>query len=223
MRIRPTALACLALAACGSEGERHVYKVSLEGQSPPEPAARPASDVPKEKPSVGSAAEVAPSWLRANAPFEWTQPPGWDLQPSTKPMRLFECTLDPNGPGKAPVQFLLLYAGDDQPDPMKVKTATFTRWETFFHEDAPPQTTNPDHDGIKIVRNKIHGTFEGQPSLGNSEMIHEDGWTLIGGWMEGPNGSLMFRMQGPDAVIKANESKLDQFLSSLRPRAPKQQ
>jgi len=211
------------LAACGSEAERHVYKVSLEGQSPPEPEKPPPSDVPKEPPPANSALAFSPSWLRSNAPIEWTSPPGWDIQPSTKPQRLVECTLDPKGPGGAPIQFLILNGGDDQPDPMRVKTASLTRWETFFHEDTAPQTTNPDHDGLKITRIKIHGEFQGQPSLGNSDVINEPNWTMIAGWVEGPNGSIMYRMQGPDAIIKPNEAKLDQFLASLKSRTPKQQ
>jgi hypothetical protein len=223
MRVLPVVLASLALAACGGEAVRHTYKVSLEGQSPPEPPPPPPSDVPKEAPIANSAGSVSPAWLRANAPFEWTAPPGWTLEPSTKPNRLFECTLDPNGPGKAPVQFIILYGGDDQPDPMKLKNANFTRWQMSFQDDQAPQSTNPDHDGIKILRTRVHGEFKGQPSLGNSEMIDEANWTMIYGYFEGPNGSLMFRMQGPDAVIKPNEAKLDQFLASLKSRTPKTQ
>jgi hypothetical protein len=223
MRALPLVLAFLALAACGGEGVRHQYVVSLDGQSPPEPPPPPPSDVPKEAPIANSAGAVSPAWLRANAPVEWTAPPGWDIVPSTKPTRLVECTLDPNGPGKAPVQFLVMYGGDDQPDPMKVKVASMTRWQTFFHEDQAPQTTNPDHDGLKIVRTRVHGEFQGQPSLGNSELINEANWTMIMGYVEGPNGSILFRMQGPDAVIKPNEGKLDQWLASLKSRAPKQQ
>jgi hypothetical protein len=222
MRPLPIVLALLALAACGSETPRRVYKVTLDGQSPPEPP-KPVSEAPPEPPPANSAGTVSPAWLRANAPVEWTAPPGWDIQPSTKPTRLVECTVDPKGPGGAPIQFLLMYGGDDQPDPMKVKTASMTRWQTFFHEDQAPQTTNPDHDGLRIVRTRVHGTFQGQPSLGNSETINEADWTMIMGYVEGPSGSVMFRLQGPDAIVKQHEGKLDQFLASLRPREPKQQ
>ena len=218
------AVHCLAFlvlaAACGSEAERHVYKVALEGQSPPEPV-KPPVEGPKEPPPVNSAGTVSPPWLRQNLPIEWTAPPGWDMQPSTRPTRIVECTLKEDGPGKSPVQFLVLYGGDAETDPMKVKTATWGRWETFFKEDSAPQTTNPDHDGIKIVRIKVHGEFQGYPSLGNSEQIDEPNWTMVGGWIEAPAGSVMFRMQGPDEVIRPNEAKLDQWLSSLKPRTPK--
>ncbi len=223
MRVLPVVLAFLSVAACGGEAVRHTYKVSLEGQSPPEPPAPPPSDVPKEAPMANSAGTVSPEWLRANAPVEWTAPPGWDIQPSTKPTRIVECTLEQNGPGGAPVQFIVMYGGDDQPDPMKLKIANFTRWQTFFHEDQAPQTTHPDHDGLKIERTRVHGEFQGQPSLGNSELITEANWTMIMGYVEGPNGSILFRMQGPDAIIKANEAKLDQFLASLKSRTPKTQ
>ena len=220
MRVVPAVALLLVVAACGSETERHVYKVALEGQSPPEPV-KPVNEGPKEPPPVNSAGTVSPAWLRQNLPVEWTAPPGWDMEPSTRPTRIVECTLKVDGPGKSPVQFLILYGGDSETDPMKVKTATWGRWETFFKEDSAPQTTNPDHDGIRIVRIKVHGEFQGYPSLGNSEQIDEPNWTMIGGWIEAPNGSIMFRMQGPDDVIRPNEPKLDQWLSSLKPRAPK--
>ena len=45
---------------------------------------------------------------------------------------------------------------------------------------------------------------------------------MIFGWVEGPAGSVMFRVQGPDAIIKANEGKIDQLLASMKPVEKKQ-
>ena len=38
----------------------------------------------------------------------------------------------------------------------------------------------------------------------------------------GPNGSILFKLQGPDAIIKANEAKLDQHFASMKAAEKKQ-
>jgi hypothetical protein len=205
-------------AACG-EAPRHTFQVLLDGQSPPEPPKPAGPAALPEPPKAGSAEAFSPVWLRANSPISWTCPPGWEEIQSTKPNRLVEFTIEKNGPGGAPVQFLVLNGVDEKPT---AKQVNLTRWETFFHEDQPAQTTTSDHDGVRITRTRVHGEFEGQPSLGNSEVVKETNWTMIAGWVEGPSGSIMFRVQGPDAIINANLAKIDQLLASMKPNEKKQ-
>jgi len=60
------------------------------------------------------------------------------------------------------------------------------------------------------------------PSLGASESVKEPNWTMIAGWVEGPNGSIMYRVQGPDAIINTHLAKIDQLLASMKPNEKKQ-
>jgi len=212
-------LPILILVAACSEAPRHVFRVPLEGQSPPEPAMPTGPGVPIEPPAADTAAAVSPAWLRSNSPISWTSPAGWEEIQSTKPQRLVEFTLEKNGPGGAPIQFLILNGVDDHPT---AKQASLTRWETFFHEDQAMQQTTTEHDGVRVTKFRVHGEFEGLPSLGNSESIKEPNWTMIAGWVEGPNGSIMYRVQGPDAVINANLTKIDALLASMKPNEKKQ-
>jgi hypothetical protein len=207
----------LCAAACG-EDPRRLFKVAFDGQTPPEPAKLTAPGVPTEPPPANSAAAQSPAWLRSASPISWTCPPGWEEVQSTKPNRLVEFTIEKNGPGGAPIQFLILNGMDEHPT---AKQVNLTRWETFFHEDQALQQTTKDHDGVRETRFRVHGEFEGQPSLGNSEMVKEPNWTMIAGWVEGPSGSIMFRVQGPDAIINANKDKIDQLLASMKPAEKK--
>src|SRR5204863_8094083 len=101
---------------------------------------------------------------------------------STKPQRLIEVTLEKNGPGGMPVQFLILNGVDDHPT---AKQASLDRWETFYHEDVPRSSSTTEHDGLRITRFKVHGEYEG-PTFANSNMINEPNWTMDCGWVEGP-------------------------------------
>jgi hypothetical protein len=209
----------LVAAACG-EAERHTYMVPLEGQSreelrPPEP---PKPEQPP--PPLNSAVRDSPSWLRSNAPLEWTVPEGWTADLSTRPNRLIEITVEKNGPGNAPIKFIVLNGVDEHPG---AKQASLQRAEQFYREDRAPVTTEREHNGVKETRYVIHGRFEGQTELGTGEQLAEDNWTLVFGWVEGPDGSIMYKFQGPDAVINANQSKVDALLGSMKPREKKPQ
>jgi hypothetical protein len=216
-------LSCVALlvAACGgSEGPRRVYKVSLEGQSPAGGMEMPKSPILTEPPPPQSAAAMSPVWLRQNSPVEWTAPPGWTEEMSTAPGRIVEFTLEKTGPGGAPIQFVILTGGDAEASPAKVKQASFERAQLFYREDMAPQMFSSDHDGLRVTRYKIHGTFEGYPRIGASEPINEPNWTMHFGWVEGPTGSIMFKVQGPDAIMKPAEPKIEMLLNSMKPREP---
>jgi hypothetical protein len=214
----PIAVLVTVLAAACSEAPRRTFRVSLDGQSPPEPPKPTGPAAPPEPPAPDTAAASSPAWLRSASPISWTSPPGWEEIQSTKPQRLVEFTIEKNGPGGAPVQFLILNGMDDHPT---AKQVNLTRWETFFHEDQALQQTTSEHDGLRVTRFRVHGEFDGQPSLGNSEAVKEPNWTMIAGWVEGPSGSIMFRVQGPDAIINANLTKIDQLLASMKPNEKK--
>lgn len=204
----------LVAAAC-SESPRVRVKMSLEGQSPPEPPPPAAPSILKETPPPNSAVLDSPVWLRANAPVQWTCPAGWEEIQSTRPQRLVEFTMEKNGPGGAPIQLVILNGADDHP---AARQASITRWETFFHQDRATETTQTEHDDLKVVRMKCHGTFEGPPLIGSSDMINEPNWAMIYGWVEGPDGSVLFKALGPDTILDAHEKRIDQLLASMKPR-----
>jgi hypothetical protein len=203
-----------AAAACGGGGIPVVHRLSLEGQSPPEAAPAAPTGLPKEPPPPNSALAASPAWLRANSPIAWTCPQGWEEIQSTKPQRLVEFTIEQNGPGNAPLQFLILNGADDHP---QARNASIARWQTFYREDQAQQTTVTEQNGVKVTKMRTHGEYEGQNAIGTGDVIKEANWTMICGFVEGPNGSIMFKVQGPDAVIKTHEARIDQLLASMKP------
>jgi hypothetical protein len=206
-----------AAAACGG-GIPVVHKLSLEGQSPEMPPEPAPTGLPKEPPPPNSALAASPAWLRANSPIAWTCPQGWEETQSTKPQRLVEFTLEQNGPGNAPLQFLILNGADEHP---AARMASITRWQTFYREDIPPQETTTEQNGVRVTRIRVHGEYDGQNAIGTGDVIKEPNWMMICGYVVGPEGSIMFKVQGPEAVIKAHEPRIDQLLSSMRPKEKK--
>jgi hypothetical protein len=182
----------------------------------PQPATAPG--LPKEPPPPESALAVSSAWLRANAPVAWTCPQGWEETQSTKPQRLVEFTLEQNGPGNSPVQFLILNGADEHP---AARMASITRWQTFYREDEGQQTTTTEQNGVKVTRMRTHGEYEGQNAIGTGDVIKEANWTMICGFVEGPDGSILFKVQGPDAIIKTHQARIDQLLASMRTKDKK--
>jgi hypothetical protein len=206
------------LAACGESG-RMVHKVLLDGQAPPEPAAVDPATKPIEMPPANSAMLDSPAWLRQNSPVEWTVPPGWEQELSTRPQRLVEFTIEKNGPGNAPLQFLLL-RGVDQGSGANQQNVD--RWTAFFEQDTAPKMTTSERDGLRFTRWRVHGKFQGQIALGTGDPINEPNWTMLCGWVEAPAGSVLFKLVGPDATVAANESKVEALLASMKARQQKQ-
>lgn len=208
-------LVLAGLTACGESGERHIFYPPIEGQSVSEPAP-PAPVLPtKESLPPNSAMLDAPDWLRANAPIEWTAPPGWTQELSTRPGRLVEFTVEKNGPGGVPLQCVIFKGVDNKPTDNQTN---IDRWTAFFEQDKAPQKSSTEHDGLKLVRWRVHGRFQGQVALGTGEPLNEPNWTMLCGWIESPGGSLLWRFTGPDAIISANESKVDALLASMKSR-----
>ncbi len=207
----------LVLAACGESG-RAVHKVLLDGQAPPEPVIDQAAK-PMETPPPNSAMLDSPAWLRANAPVEWTVPAGWEQELSTRPQRLVEFTIEKNGPGNAPLQFMLLRGVDEKPGANQVNV---DRWTSFFEQDVAPKQTTTERDGLRFIRWRVHGKFQGQIALGTGDQINEANWTMLCGWIEAPTGSVLYKLVGPDATVAANESKVEALLASMKPRQQKQ-
>ena len=203
-------------AACGwDEGPRATYDPPLEGQSPPPPPPPPPAKPQDHPPAPGTAGVDSPAWLRANAPVEWTCPGGWEQEVSTRPTRLVEFTLEKNGPGGQPIQFVLLRGVDEKPGANEINV---TRWMANFQYDSPPQQTTSEHDGVKVIKWKVHGRFQGYIAIGTGDPVDEANWTMYCGWIESPAGSLLYKVIGPDAIVKPAEAKVDQLLASMRQR-----
>jgi hypothetical protein len=196
-----------------------VHKVPMEGQSPPA-VVEPPKPVKLAPPIDEKSAVVdSPVYLRQNSPVEWTAPPGWEQVESQRPTRIVEFTLDKNGPAGRPIQCVLLRGVDEKPEGNKFNV---DNWGAYFQNDTAPVQKVWEVNGLKIVKWTYHGRFEGYPVIDMKDPVSEPNWTLYGGWVESPSGSVMFKMLGPDAVLQPNEAKLDALLNSMKPRAKDQ-
>jgi hypothetical protein len=206
-------------AACSPEGPRKTYKPPMEGQSPPPPVKKP-EDIPLPTPtSANSPVLDSPVWLRANAPVEWTCPAGWEQILSERPTRLVEFTILKEGPGKVPLQFLVLRGVDEKPGGNEYNV---NRWAANFQIDSAPTMNSFETNGVKVIKWKYRGRYQGYIAIGSGEPVDEADWTMICGWIEAPAGSLLYKIVGPNDIIAQQEPKVDELLKSMRVREQKQ-
>ena len=92
------------------------------------------------------------------------------------------------------------------------------RWEKQFEGAPEAKTATLDVAGISLTRVSIEGTFAGSGMPGMPSPGKKADWRLLGAILEAPGGTVFVKATGPAAVIAREESALDAFLASFRPK-----
>ena len=197
-----TALAALlALAACGDGGSKQ------------EQAQQPAP--------AGHAADATPAAGQATlAGITFTPPAGWeDLGPSG--MRQGQYRLAPVAGDPAPAEVNVFYFGPNSGGGVE---ANLQRWigQMILPEGADPATavsrSTFTADGMPGHIVSVDGSYKsggGRPMGGEGEIL--PGYRLVGVVLEGPQGSLFFKLTGPLATAQAMEGDLLAMVKGARP------
>ena len=94
--------------------------------------------------------------------------------------------------------------------------ANLARWSTELENASPPKKRSWTQKSLRISRIEVTGTTyrtHGNPN--GAEAPHQAGWTLLGAIVEGPNGSIFFKLTGPSATVAGGEREFDAMLASL--------
>lgn len=195
-------LALPALAACGGGGQEKNASQQPAAQSHPAPAATPATAAPAVQPATGQA---------VLAGVAYTPPAGWqDLGPTN--MRLAQYRLAPVEGDSAPAEVNVFYFG---PASGGGVDANLQRWigQMVMPDGSDPaaaaQRSSFTADGMPGHVVTLDGTYKsgGGPMMGGETKMLE-GYRLVGVVLEGPEGSLFFKLTGPVATAKAMEAQL---------------
>lgn len=198
-------LALPALAACGGGGGGQ-DEATAKASSPPAaqsmPASTPARDAAAMQPGTGQAVLAGVAYA---PPADWQ-----DLGPSN--MRVAQYRLAPVAGDPAPAEVNVFYFGADSGGGVD---ANLQRWigQMVMSDGSDPaaaaQRSSFTADGMQGHVVMLDGTYKsgGGPMMGGETKMLE-GYRLVGVVLEGPEGSLFFKLTGPVATAKAMESQL---------------
>lgn len=194
-------LALPALAACGGGGQDNKMP-SQQAAAQPAPSATPATAAAAVQPGTGQAVLAGVAYA---PPAVWQ-----DLGPSN--MRVAQYRLPPVEGDSAPAEVNVFYFGADSGGGVE---ANLQRWIGQMvlpgggDAAAAAQRSTFTADGMPGHIVTLDGTYKsgGGPMMGGETKMLE-GYRLVGVVLEGPEGSLFFKLTGPVATAKAMEAQM---------------
>lgn len=163
------------------------------------------------------AANTAYLLAESAAGVRWTAPAGWKAE-AARPMRAatYSIPLAPGDEGIA--ECVVNYFGPGQGGGVE---ANIERWRgQVLGADGKPAAAKIDKRSartIPITTIDASGMYTGMggPMSGGSKPVA--GYRLIGAIVEGPGGSVFFKLTGPAKTIAAQQKQFEQLLASIQP------
>jgi hypothetical protein len=187
-------VAALATFAWINNQQRPEPMSAEPGAAEPSTATPPeASDPPGEDPGM-----------------TWITPKRWIEQPA-RPMRLVTYAVASGG-AKSGAECVLYYFGEGQGGGTE---ENLQRWIGEFDSPQPERSTKLV-DGMPVARLRVRGAQHPHGAAMETSQIPEFDHELIGAIVEGPHGSVFFKLTGPRQVVDAAAPDFDRMLDSVR-------
>jgi hypothetical protein len=161
---------------------------------------------------AGSAGLLAES----AAGLRWTAPAGWKVE-AARPMRAATYSISPVAGDQGIAECVVNYFGPGQGGGVE---ANIERWKGQMQgpdgKPAPATIKKRTVRGVPIVVVDSSGAYTGMggPMMASAKPV--PGYRLLGAIVEGPGGSLFFKLTGPVRTIAEHEKNFDQLLASIQ-------
>ena len=160
--------------------------------------------------SVGLLAESAGG-------IRWTAPVGWKVG-AARAMRAATYSISPVAGDQGITECVVNYFGPGQGGGVE---ANIERWKGQVQgpdgKPAPATVEKRTVRGMPIVVVDSSGAYTGMggPMMASAKPV--PGYRLLGAIVEGPRGSLFFKLAGPARTIAEHKKNFDQLLASIQP------
>ncbi len=214
MRLAHFALTLVIATSVACSDERAPPKAPPGG---PPPVAPTTDTPPLRAPPIAPRTTAKPPPVPREASVTWTVPEGWLEEAGSSRMRAAQFVIGDAAAG-SPVHCIVYIGigGGTQ--------ANVDRWIGQFRQadgsssrDAA-DVAESEHDGLRITRASVRGTFAAQAMPGQGDALNADAWRLLAAVVENGGDSVFIKLVGPVELLDANEEKFDALLGSLRPR-----
>lgn len=173
-------------------------RISQDGAQAPAPAPEAPPSAMGIMPPTGSPG------------VEWDAPERWSMEPASG-VRLATYTIPGKG-GAESAQCAVFYFGQGQGGGID---ANIERWVGEFESASPADRRTVDVNGMPVHRVEVTGSYVAHAmGTGEGAAAMADAM-LLGAIVEGPNGSLFFKLTGPSATVSAAKAEFDAMLQSL--------
>ena len=160
---------------------------------------------------------AASAFAESAAGVRWTAPAGWKAE-AARPMRAATYSIPLAAGDQGVAECVVNYFGPGQGGGVD---ANVERWRGQVQgADGKPATAKVDKRtvrGIPVTTIDASGAYTGMggPMMAGSKPVA--GYRLIGAIVEGPGGSVFFKLTGPAKTIAAQQKNFEQLLASIQP------
>ena len=144
--------------------------------------------------------------------LKWTAPATWKAQPE-RPMRIATYSV-PKAAGDAEDgECAVFYFGAGQGGGVQ---ANIERWYGQFESAAKPPAPREAKAGkYKVTYVEHAGSYKsGGPMMGTAA-TKKAGFQLLGAIVEGPQGSVFFKLTGPAKTVSASKTSFEKMLQGI--------
>jgi hypothetical protein len=186
-------------------------------QQAPMPAVTPshsADQTMEPKQQASPEAQPAEAGKASVAGIEWQVPSDWKTQ-EPRPMRVVTYSI-PGSAGAEDGECGVFYFGTGQGGDT---ASNIQRWESQFEMTSKPEESSNTKGDLKITTVKASGTYlsPGGPMM--QSQGKKPNYALHGVIVEGPQGSVFFKMTGPSGTMKAAEGDIATLIASIKKQA----
>lgn len=162
----------------------------------------------------------APASAQSAAGIEWKVPKAWQTG-EARPMRVATYLLPAEKGDTEGAELGVFSFGVGQGGSVD---ANLQRWVAQFTQpdgkpsDKAAKIGHQKADGMPVTTIDLSGTYVssmGGPMMGG-EKVEKPKFRLLGAIVEGPQGSVFFKMTGPEKTVAANKKAFDALLKSLK-------
>ncbi|HET9466855.1 MAG TPA: hypothetical protein VFO48_00530 [Vicinamibacterales bacterium] len=163
------------------------------------------------------AVSAAALFAESAAGVRWTAPAAWKTE-AARPMRAATYSIPLAAGDQGIAECVVNYFGPGQGGDVD---ANIERWRGQVQgPDGKPATAKTDKRtvrGIPITIIDASGTYTGMggPMMAGAKPV--SGYRLIGAIVEGPGGSVFFKLTGPAKTIAAQQKNFELLLASMQP------
>jgi hypothetical protein len=153
----------------------------------------------------------------SGAGLRWTAPVSWKNE-AQRPMRLATYSIPPAAGDSDAAECGVYYFGQGQGGSVE---ANLDRWiGQFAQPDGKPAKSVAKTDkkilhGLRVTTVDVLGTYSGMGGPMGQAGVAKAGYRLLGAIVEGPQGSVFFKLTGPAKTVAQNHPAFDKLLDSL--------
>ena len=150
------------------------------------------------------------------AGIRWTAPAGWKAE-AARPMRAATYSIAPAAGDTAGAECVVNFFGPGQGGGVE---ANIERWKGQVQgpdgKPAPAKIDKRTVRGVPITIIDASGSYSGMGGPMAAAPTTAAGYRLLGAIVEGPGGSVFFKLTGPAKTIASQQKNFDQLLASIQ-------